>query len=108
MMKRTIRNAIIYRALAISTISILFVFLGVMLLTLTENAPFLQVMFEVVSAFGTVGLTMGLTFELTFLGKIIIMFIMFFGKLGPLTMAFTLARRSKENIRYPEGDVFTG
>ncbi|MFC0189741.1 TrkH family potassium uptake protein [Fictibacillus aquaticus] len=108
MMKRTIRNAIIYRALAITTISISFVFLGVMLLTLTEKAPFLEVLFEVVSAFGTVGLTMGLTFELTFLGKIIIMFIMFFGKLGPLTMAFTLARQSKENIRYPEGDVFTG
>ncbi|MFC7370121.1 TrkH family potassium uptake protein [Fictibacillus iocasae] len=108
MMKRTIRNAIIFRALAISTISILFVFLGAVLLTLTEDSPFLPVLFEVVSAFGTVGLTMGLTFELSFLGKLIIMFIMFFGKLGPLTMAFSLARPAKENIRYPDGDVFTG
>lgn len=107
-MKRTIRNAVIFRALAIASLSMMLVFGGAMLLSMTEKVPFLEILFEVVSAFGTVGLTMGLTFELTFIGKIIIMCIMFLGKIGPLTLAFSLAKPNKTNIRYPDGDIFTG
>lgn len=107
-MKRTIRTGIILRALAIATISMLLVFTGVMLLAMTEKAPFLTILFEVVSAFGTVGLSMGLTFKLTLFGKIIIICVMFLGKIGPLTLAFSIARPDKSNIRYPDGDLYTG
>ncbi|UZJ78118.1 TrkH family potassium uptake protein [Fictibacillus sp. KU28468] len=107
-MKRTIRNTVIFRALAIATISMMLVFGGAILLAMTEKAPFLNILFEVVSAFGTVGLTMGLTFHLTFFGKIVIICIMFLGKIGPLTLAFSIAKPNKANIRYPDGEVFTG
>lgn len=108
-LRRTIRNAVVYRALAITTISILFIFVALFLLTYVQKGhSFMLIIFEVISAFGTVGLTMGLTFDLTFIGKIVIMAVMVFGKLGPLTLAFSLARATKENIRYPDGEVFTG
>lgn len=106
--KRTISNSVVFRALAITTMAILFVFFAFLTLTITEKAPFDQIFFEVVSAFGTVGLSMGLTGSLTTIGKIVIIFIMFIGKVGPLTLAFSLARSAKRNIRYPDGEVFTG
>ncbi|WP_026677077.1 TrkH family potassium uptake protein [Fictibacillus gelatini] len=108
-MKRTIRNTIVLRALAISCISAIFIFLAVMIMSVTEKGSFLQILFEVVSAFGTVGLTMDFTMNLTVVGKIVIIFMMFLGKIGPLTLAFSLAKPAdKANIRYPDGELFTG
>ncbi|PGT85343.1 TrkH family potassium uptake protein [Bacillus sp. AFS040349] len=107
--KRTIHSSFILKALAITMISIVFVILGILLLNITEKeASFLDIMFEVVSAFGTVGLSTGLTGMLTFAGKQIIIFIMFLGKIGPLTLMFSLASPSKEKIRYPQEDILTG
>lgn len=106
--RRSINQSIIFRSLAISVIGILFIFLGVFLLTITEDAPFLTVLFEVVSAFGTVGLSMGLTGSLSVTGKIVIVVIMFIGKLGPLTLAFSLAKPVKAKMRYPNEDILTG
>jgi trk system potassium uptake protein len=109
LMKRTIRNAVVYRALAITTISILFIFVALFLLTYVQKGDsFMLILFEVISAFGTVGLSMGLTPDLTIIGKIVICTVMVFGKLGPLTLAFSLAKKTRENIRYPDGEVFTG
>jgi trk system potassium uptake protein len=73
-----------------------------------KNASFLAILFEVVSAFGTVGLSMGITGSLTAIGKWIIIIVMFVGKLGPLTLAFSLSRPDKEKIRYPKEDILTG
>jgi trk system potassium uptake protein TrkH len=105
---RAIKDQIVIRSLAISTISILFIFLAVFILNITEPDPFLKILFEVISAFGTVGLSMGLTASLSDIGKIIIVFIMFLGKLGPLTFAFSLATPKHDKIRYPNEDVLTG
>lgn len=55
---------------------------------LTENFSFIQLLFETISAFGTVGLTMGITAKLSAFGKCIIMFVMFCGLIGPLTLVF--------------------
>jgi trk system potassium uptake protein len=108
-LRRTIRNVIIFRALAILAISIMFIFVALMILTFVqEGDSFLLILFEVVSAFGTVGLSMGITPDLTAVGKIVIAAVMVFGKIGPLTLAFSLARTEKQNIRYPDGEVFTG
>jgi trk system potassium uptake protein len=74
-------------------------------------------LFETTSAFGTVGLSMGhpgsvvnLSGSFTAGGKLLIMVMMFTGRVGPLTLAFALARRGshRANIRYPEGKVLIG
>ncbi|WP_209121359.1 TrkH family potassium uptake protein [Alkalihalobacillus sp. BA299] len=106
--ERTIKQQTKIRALAIIVISILFIFITLFILTITENAPFLMVVFEVFSAFGTVGLSMGITGDLTIVGKQVIIVMMFIGRIGPLTLAFTLARPKKSNVRYPDEEVFTG
>ncbi|MGE7625455.1 TrkH family potassium uptake protein [Viridibacillus sp. NPDC096237] len=105
---RAIRDMIIFRSLAITTISIFFVFLAVFILNITESEPFLKILFEIISAFGTVGLSMGITADLSDIGKIIIVFIMFLGKIGPLTLAFSFAKPEQEKIRYPSEDILTG
>ncbi|WP_088102570.1 TrkH family potassium uptake protein [Halalkalibacter urbisdiaboli] len=107
--ERTIKHHLIVRSLAIGVISLLLVFIGIFTLTITErNAPFMMIVFEVFSAFGTVGLSMGLTGDLSDIGKEIIIVLMFLGRIGPLTFAFSLAKAQKSMIRYPEGEVFTG
>ncbi|WP_121604381.1 TrkH family potassium uptake protein [Virgibacillus sp. Bac332] len=106
---RTIKPHVILRALSIMIISILVIFVAVFILSITEKAPFLVIVFEVISAFGTVGLSMGLTGDLTSFGKCVIIIMMFIGRIGPLTLAFVFARqRKKSSIRYPAEDVFTG
>ncbi|MFI8575872.1 TrkH family potassium uptake protein [Rossellomorea aquimaris] len=107
--RRTIDQNYIFKALAVSMISVLLVFTALFFLDMTEkNASFLAILFEVVSAFGTVGLSMGITGSLTGIGKWIIIIVMFVGKLGPLTLAFSLSRPDKEKIRYPKEDILTG
>ncbi|MGV3465385.1 MAG: TrkH family potassium uptake protein, partial [Heyndrickxia sp.] len=106
--KRTIATTILLKSLAIFSIALLAIFLAVFVLCITEKAPFLMVLFEVISAFGTVGLTIGLTTKLTIIGKIIIVMIMFIGKLGPLTLAFSIAKSERASIRYPNEDILTG
>ncbi|WP_163539577.1 TrkH family potassium uptake protein [Gracilibacillus sp. YIM 98692] len=106
--RRSIDQSFILRSLAISTMGILFIVVAVFILNITEKQPFLTILFEVISAFGTVGLSMGLTSTLTFIGKVVIVFIMFIGKLGPLTLAFSLAQPKEEKIKYPNEDILTG
>ncbi|SDY12379.1 trk system potassium uptake protein TrkH [Evansella caseinilytica] len=106
--KRRINNDVVHRSLAIVVISLIIVFVTILLLSTSENAPFIYIVFEAFSAFGTVGLSMGLTDELTFFGKQVIIILMFIGRIGPLTLAFALAKSAKPSISYPKGDVFTG
>jgi trk system potassium uptake protein len=107
--RRTIDQAHIFKALALSMISVLLVFTALFFLEMTEHdVTFLSLVFEVVSAFGTVGLSMGITGSLSMVGKWVIIIVMFVGKLGPLTLAFSLSRPDKEKIRYPKEDILTG
>ncbi|MDQ0428424.1 trk system potassium uptake protein TrkH [Planomicrobium stackebrandtii] len=105
---RSIRLETVIRSLAITTISVLLVVLFLFLLTITEKIPFLPLAFEVVSAFGTVGLSMGITAELSDLGEVLLSLVMFTGRIGPLTLFFILMKPRKENYRYPYDPVFTG
>lgn len=106
--RRTIKPLVILKALAVIVVSLSFIFLIIFTLTITEDASFIMIVFETISAFGTVGLSMGLTGDLSSLGKEAIMVMMFIGRIGPLTLAFTLAKPKKANVRYPEDEVFTG
>jgi len=109
--KKTIPHEIIYRSLAIATVGILLVIVVSMLLTITEDASFLDLLFETTSAFGTVGLTRGVTPNLSTFGRIIITLTMYFGRVGPLTMAFAFGKNQKTsgaNYRYAEENIMVG
>lgn len=106
--QRRIDIKIVYRALAIVVTSLSFIFFAVFILLITEDIKFLPLLFEVVSAFGTVGLSMGITTELSLIGKLIIMFMMYLGLVGPLTIMLSVTQSEKEKIRYPAENVFTG
>jgi trk system potassium uptake protein len=105
---RQIKKETLSKALAIFVISQTLIFIAVCILMITEKAPFLEVLFEVVSAFGTVGLTMGLTTHLTMIGKLVIMFMMYSGLIGPLTIFFSLSARQPNKVQYPTEDILTG
>lgn len=99
----------IFKAVTITMMALFLVIAVAMVLSTTEDASFLSILFETTSAFGTVGLTMGLTGKLTVIGKIIISFTMFAGRLGPLTLAYALGpKKGKELYRHPEGKMIIG
>ncbi|RCX19696.1 trk system potassium uptake protein TrkH [Fontibacillus phaseoli] len=99
----------IFKAVTITMLALFLVIAVAMVLSTTEDASFLSILFETTSAFGTVGLTMGLTGKLTLIGKIIISFTMFAGRLGPLTLAYALGpKKGKELYRHPEGKMIIG
>ncbi|MET3698399.1 trk system potassium uptake protein TrkH [Bacillus oleivorans] len=107
--RRSIDRTSIFKSLAISMISILVIFTALFILSISEkDAPFIQILFEVVSAFGTVGLSMGITGALSSVGKLVIILVMIIGKLGPLTLVFSLAKKSHVNFKYPKEDILTG
>jgi len=91
---RRIKHAVVYRALAVTLLSIGFVFLTGLGLTLTTDATFVQTLFEAVSAFGTVGASTGITPELSDPARLITAVAMFVGRLGPLTLVLALAARA--------------
>ncbi|OPY62745.1 TrkH family potassium uptake protein [Pelotomaculum terephthalicicum] len=99
----------IYKSVAIILLATILVASVSLLLSITENADFLAVLFEATSAFGTVGLSMGLTPELTSAGRIIIMLTMFLGRVGLLTVIFALANKQRSTpLRYPEEKIMVG
>mgnify|MGYP002344569966 FL=1 len=83
-----------------------------LLLTMDSYAhknSFLAVIFEVTSAFGTVGLSMGITSSVSFTGKLILCLVMFVGRLGPLTLIMALTNTKKDiNIQYPSEHIMIG
>lgn len=106
--RRRISQEVVFRALTIAAMAGLLVVVMTMILTITEQADFLTVLFEVVSAFGTVGLSMGLTSELTPIGKVLIALTMFIGRVGPLTLAFALTQSKGSTVRQPEEKILVG
>lgn len=105
---RSIQLDIIRKSLAIIVISLLCVSTGIFLLAITEKANFLDLAFEAVSAAATVGLSRGITADLSTAGQCIIIVLMLIGRVGPLTIAFTLASARGESIQYPAGQVSIG
>ena len=98
-----------YKALTIFLLALLWVIAVTMVLTISENADFLTLLFETVSAFGTVGLSISFTPKLSEIGRLMIILTMFFGKLGPMTIAFALTQnREYTKIRYPEEKIIVG
>jgi len=116
--KRTIPRETLSRSVTIIISSVVLISVVGCLLMIAETGryahpetrgKFLEYLFETVSAFGTVGLSMGVTPTLTNMGKILIMVMMFLGRLGPLNLAFSLAKRAPvKKFHYGEEKIFIG
>lgn len=108
--KRRIEYDLIVKALAIFYISAAIVVMATMYLCLTESISFMKILFEVVSAFATVGLSTGITSSLTIYGKLVLILMMLIGRVGVLTFLMALAMRSKnkEKMRYPSERIGVG
>nr|WP_263326752.1 TrkH family potassium uptake protein [Neobacillus sp. Marseille-Q6967] len=107
--KRRISQDLVNKSLSIVVTATAFIFLVFFLLTFTEKAPMNEILFETISAFGTVGLSTGLTYELSPIGKLLITLMMFIGRLGPLTMAFALLKTRKDaKVRFAEEKILIG
>lgn len=98
----------VLKVMALTAISALVIFTGVFLLAASHDGHFLDIAFEVSSAFGTVGLSRGFTGQLSEFGRAVIVVIMFLGRVGPLTLGFFLATQSTPRIRYPEATIHLG
>lgn len=107
---RRIPKEQIYKGLGIILLAISWIVLATLVLDVLEEADFIKILFEVVSALATVGLSAGLTPTLSDGGKVLIMITMFLGRLGPLTVAYALTAREKrkQQYRYPEERIIIG
>ena len=107
---REIPHLLVQRAMVIGGVSTAFVFIVALLLTFSQTGfDFIDLLFEAVSAFGTVGLSTGLTAEMSRLGQAIIVGTMFIGRLGPLAIGLAMAQRAETDLyRYPSERVTIG
>lgn len=108
LLQRSIAPAQVLKALALTLVSMSLVFLSIFTLTALEDAPFLDIAFEAVSALSTVGLSRGLTGNLSTGGQLVIIFLMIAGRLGPLTLAYILATPKRRKIRFAETKIQVG
>jgi len=109
--ERRVPAATVVKSIAIFIISLIVVSCGVLIMMRLEpDKSFLSLLFEVTSAFGTVGLSMGITPFLTVLGKITIILMMFIGRVGPLTLVLAVGSRAAKpsKVEYPEGKILIG
>ncbi|MFH2137918.1 MAG: TrkH family potassium uptake protein [Candidatus Omnitrophota bacterium] len=107
--KRKIPDVILGKAITVVVLSTGLVILFTYLLGVFEQLPFRDLVFEVVSAFGTVGLSCGITFDLNLAGKVLITILMFLGRLGPLTVVLAFSRYTRKiNYTYAEEKIMVG
>ncbi len=112
MFHHTVPAETVHRVASIILLSVAVLVVGVFLLLISEAASFQLVVFEAVSAFGTVGLSQGLSgpaTELTAAGKLVVTVLMFAGRLGPVTLVLSVARlRDRSVYSYPEDRILVG
>lgn len=106
---RSISNDTIKKALAIVMVSMFLHVIVIFILSILNNFDFIEVLFETVSALGTVGTTMGITDKLTSISKLIFTFCMYLGRIGPMTMALSFGLKADDRmIRYPQAFIGIG
>lgn len=105
---RTVPPFTVAKAGGLAAVSLLAVLLVAGLLLATQSGRFDHLLFECFSAFGTVGLSLGVTPRLDDIGKILIMVLMFTGRVGPLTLALLFGAEEGARVRLPREDVMVG
>ena len=114
--KKTISNELVFKAISIISVSILLIIIGIIILCLTEEqllntAEFdiMDIVFEEVSAFTTTGSSTGITPFLSYSGKMVLVFTMFIGRVGMLTIAYAIGKEAiSKNYKYPKGHTMIG
>jgi trk system potassium uptake protein TrkH len=116
-LNRRIPEDIVSKAISVTFFSIFIILLSTILITTVEmhdlshqesRGLFLETLFEVVSAFGTVGLSTGLTPDLTVFGKFVLIVTMFVGRVGPLTIALAIGSRQISNFKFAQEKLLIG
>ena len=115
--RRTIAEANVGKAISVVMVSLVVVVTGTMILLMTEigdvahplsRGKFLEFFFEVISAFGTVGLSTGVTGDLTTVGKLVLTVVMLLGRLGPLVVAMAVSYPVAPHYHYAEEKIMIG
>lgn len=106
--KRTIGLETVFRCAAIAVVAVLVVFGGATALLVLQDQDFLPLVFEAISAFGTVGLSLGATPVLESPGKLVVVFVMLIGRIGPLSLALLFGRKTQSGVGYPEARIMVG
>lgn len=109
--KREIHETDIMKALAVTLLAVILCFTAVVILSITEEHSLLEIIFEVCSAFGTTGLSMGITSDLSFIGKWVIMLLMFIGRIGLVSLLLILRGKGPDNevnYHYPKERIIIG
>ena len=116
--RRSLSPDTVGRAISVFVLAVVLIYAATMALTVSElgttmhqesRGLFLELLFEVVSAFGTVGLSVGITPQLSSVGKLIIILVMFLGRLGPLSIAVALTgKETRSRFKYAEENVMIG
>jgi potassium uptake TrkH family protein len=107
--KREIHEEDIHKAFAVLLMGSGLCLLAIFILSISENFTLMEIIFEVCSAFGSVGLSLGITSELSTTGKIVIMILMFIGRVGITSLLYMLGRKEKtDNYHYPTERIIIG
>lgn len=109
--KREIHETDILKSLAVTILAVIVCFTAVVILSITEEHSLLEIIFEVCSAFGTTGLSMGITADLSFIGRWVIMILMFIGRIGLVSLLLLLRGRGSDNevnYHYPKEKIIIG
>lgn len=115
--KRKLTISVIEKSIAIIILSLIFIFISSFFLTLIErNINFIEILFEIFSAFGTVGLSCGskinnlvsLSYDFSNISKIIIILAMFFGRIGVINILRVFIKEKREHIDFPEEEISVG
>lgn len=104
--RNSLSGSHVNKAFLVFFFGVFAIVIGTVILSATENVPLEELLFEAVSAFGTVGLSTGVTGSLSITGKIVIIVLMFIGRLGPLTILAAASQPEKSvQISYPRGNI---
>lgn len=107
--KREIHNDDFIKAVTVTLMAIFLIFFSVIIVSVFEPFSISEILFEVTSAFGTVGLSLGITSELTTMSKIVLMILMFIGRVGVITFLLMFKRnRGESNYHYPKEKIIIG
>ncbi|MGB3742798.1 MAG: potassium transporter TrkG [Castellaniella sp.] len=108
LMHRRIAPEAVHKALALLMVSGSLVCIGVFLLSLLDHQPFMMILMEVMAAFSTTGLSPDFTRTLSLPGQMLLIVLMFVGRVGPLTLVYSLGTQKNSRVRYPEGTIQIG
>lgn len=106
--ERELSSESVSKAFTVAVIGMILVSTSTLVLMLSEGLPFMPVLFEVVSAMATVGLSMGITGELSGFGQAVIIMLMFVGRIGVLSLVLLLASKEYKRIHYMKEEILIG